>query len=134
MATKLLYQERRKEWVAALRSGKYTQGRGHLKKGGLYCCLGVACLVSEVGVFKFIPGSEDWYYQVKPTDVPKETLPFEVQEYYGIAKTLGANPLVNFTNKEGGSDISTLAEINDSGKYSFNTIAKIIEDNFIKNS
>ena len=30
-------------WVAALRSGKYEQGRGALRTGDTYCCLGVAC-------------------------------------------------------------------------------------------
>ncbi len=31
----------RDEWVAALRSGKYTQTQGMLHLGGSYCCLGV---------------------------------------------------------------------------------------------
>ena len=32
------------EWVAALRSGEYTQGQGWLKSAdGRYCCLGVLC-------------------------------------------------------------------------------------------
>ena len=44
-------------WIAALRSGKYTQGQGHLRqkddslgsKTGLsYCCLGVLCEVAKV--------------------------------------------------------------------------------------
>lgn len=30
------------KWVAALRSGKYEQGKGYLKDGNSYCCLGVA--------------------------------------------------------------------------------------------
>jgi hypothetical protein len=28
-------------WLAALRSGKYKQGRGQLQHSGKYCCLGV---------------------------------------------------------------------------------------------
>src|SRR3990167_1245866 len=31
------------QWVAALRSGRYTQGYGKLRSGGKYCCLGVLC-------------------------------------------------------------------------------------------
>ena len=31
----------KKKWMAALRSGKYQQGKGHLKKDGKFCCLGV---------------------------------------------------------------------------------------------
>lgn len=39
------------KWVEALRSGKYTQARGTLKKevegsGVSYCCLGVLCEVA----------------------------------------------------------------------------------------
>lgn len=31
------------KWVAALRSGEYEQGRGRLKTGNAFCCLGVLC-------------------------------------------------------------------------------------------
>jgi hypothetical protein len=31
------------EWLQALESGKYKQGRKWLNKGGNMCCLGVAC-------------------------------------------------------------------------------------------
>ena len=31
------------KWVTALRSGKYEQGRDHLKAGDAFCCLGVLC-------------------------------------------------------------------------------------------
>ena len=33
----------RAEWIAALRSGAYKQGRDSLKRGDRFCCLGVAC-------------------------------------------------------------------------------------------
>lgn len=32
-----------KDWLEALRSGKYEQGVGSLYEDGKYCCLGVAC-------------------------------------------------------------------------------------------
>lgn len=36
-------------WVAALRSGKYRQGRGVLGNAGTgYCCLAVYCLVNGI--------------------------------------------------------------------------------------
>ena len=40
------------EWIPALRSGKYAQGKRQLRVEDLFCCLGVACdLVKErVGV------------------------------------------------------------------------------------
>lgn len=30
-------------WIEALRSGNYQQGKGHLRTGDAYCCLGVLC-------------------------------------------------------------------------------------------
>lgn len=34
-------QAQKDQWLAALRSGDYHQCKGHLYKGGGYCCLGV---------------------------------------------------------------------------------------------
>jgi hypothetical protein len=41
-------KELKQAWIDALRSGKYTQGQGLLKKrtDDIYCCLGVLCEVS----------------------------------------------------------------------------------------
>ena len=39
--------ESKAKWLAALRSGKYKQGKGMLKCEGRYCCLGVAV---EIGI------------------------------------------------------------------------------------
>lgn len=36
-------QNIKKQWVEALRSGKYKQGRCWLKYGDEFCCLGVLC-------------------------------------------------------------------------------------------
>jgi hypothetical protein len=38
----------RDEWVTALRSGRYKQGKNQLKKGDSFCCLGVLCDLSGV--------------------------------------------------------------------------------------
>jgi len=35
------------KWLAALRSGEYMQGQDYLKHNGRYCCLGVACAITE---------------------------------------------------------------------------------------
>ena len=35
------------EWIEALRSGEYQQGRRYLKKGDNYCCLGVLCELAD---------------------------------------------------------------------------------------
>lgn len=39
-----------RQWIAALRSGEYTQGQGQLCTGGKkpkHCCLGVLCEIAE---------------------------------------------------------------------------------------
>lgn len=38
------------KWIAALRSGKFKQGRGQLRKGNEYCCLGVLCKVARIPI------------------------------------------------------------------------------------
>ena len=41
-----LTPELKARWIAALRSGEYTQGRCALNPApGYYCCLGVLCMV-----------------------------------------------------------------------------------------
>ena len=48
----------KKLWIAALRSGKYKQGRGRLRDGNKFCCLGVLCdLAHKAKVFKKERGS-----------------------------------------------------------------------------
>lgn len=36
----------KKKWIAALRSGKYKQGKEKLYVKGSYCCLGVLCRIN----------------------------------------------------------------------------------------
>ena len=39
--------EFKSQWIAALRSDKYEQGRGALRTGDAFCCLGVACHLED---------------------------------------------------------------------------------------
>jgi len=39
----MMTREFRDEWVAALRSGEFEQGRGALERDGKFCCIGVRC-------------------------------------------------------------------------------------------
>lgn len=55
------------EWVAALRSGNYKQGRNYLRQGDEFCCLGVLCDISglgkwenDVGVVQAYVAGEEW--------------------------------------------------------------------------
>jgi hypothetical protein len=40
-------KELRAKWCEALRSGEYEQAKGRLRRGGGYCCLGVACDIAQ---------------------------------------------------------------------------------------
>ena len=62
------------EWVNALRSGKYKQGKDRLRKNDSYCCLGVACEIfkEKFGITVEIPDSLDsgYYYNEMITYLP----------------------------------------------------------------
>jgi hypothetical protein len=103
-------------WVAALRSGKYPQGRGRLKTEEGFCCLGVLCdLAAEDGIGHW--EQKDTYfnrhYFLVTTVHENNYLPMEVATWAGLHR----NPFV-------GSSI--LSALNDSGS-SFAEIADLIE-------
>lgn len=61
----------RAEWIAALRSGKYKQGKSRLKRGDAFCCLGVACdikgscsWITEHGIEYFGPSGYSLSYEM----------------------------------------------------------------------
>lgn len=51
-------KELKRKWVEALRSGKYEQGHGALRKDDKFCCLGVLCDVVDPNGW-----SEDCYWR-----------------------------------------------------------------------
>lgn len=102
--------EFQRHWVAALRSGEYEQGNGWLRIGNKFCCLGVACDISDEGVWLTDkPSINDFVYASNfeeqftflPASVTKRAgLPLELQE--------------------------RLVDMNDAG-WTFNEIADAIE-------
>ncbi|TGV26361.1 hypothetical protein [Mesorhizobium sp. M4B.F.Ca.ET.143.01.1.1] len=94
-------KEHRKLWVQALRSGDYEQGQDYLANKGLYCCLGVACVLT---------GMDDDELSLCGTlnEFP------HAMSYFGLATCTG----------EYGD--TSLAKMNDGGK-TFSEIADIIE-------
>ena len=66
-------EQNRKTWIAALRSGAYTQVKNALRTPFGFCVLGVACQISGVGKWDngfYITESFD----EKPWIVPEEVL------------------------------------------------------------
>lgn len=104
-----------KKWVAALRSGKFKQGKGSLGDCGLYCCLGVACeLAIENGVNINVKDEGGR----KSYDGAWATVPESVEKWLGLNEDTGGY--------EGEDGYETLTEQNDGG-MSFQEIADIIE-------
>ena len=99
--------EKKAAWVAALRSGKYKQCRGHLFYGNRFCCLGV-------------------YGDTR--DLPRDMLRTHAGSL-GFAVSSAPDAL-KYVLSEIGSEAmrDQLASMNDAGK-SFPEIADYIEEN-----
>jgi hypothetical protein len=95
------------KWIAALRSGKYEQGREYLRKDDSYCCLGVLCdLVDPNG---WVYDSEFYSFHFNSDHDVDQWLPSSLPEKYGIDRE------------------SDLVDLNDTKQYDFNQIADWIE-------
>ena len=81
----------KKQWVEALRSGRYKQGREYLRTelsdGSYnYCCLGVLCDIKEVRIWNSLyPGYHD-------NGLPNFTILDKVKlDFYTAQKLAGMN-------------------------------------------
>src|SRR5580693_4745905 len=111
-----------KDWISALRSGKYKQGHGHLRYEDKYCCLGVACeLATAAGIVGPATAEDGGLFHYGP-ERHTGHLPDEVQAWLGLASPTGSyrghwDELSNSWVAE------SLARLNDTG-FSFEAIAK----------
>ena len=108
------------KWLDALRSGKYTQGRGRLKSvspGGAtaHCCLGVLC---EIAAAEGITIETDH----GTFDNEDSYLPASVQQWAGVDR----GPMVKNDSGDVGFREVMLDRLNDSG-VGFDRIADLIE-------
>lgn len=82
----------KRDWVAALRSGKYKQGANLLRStDDKYCCLGVLCaLAAKSGVidrdFPILTGDFIRSYAYGPDGEDNIILPEAVREWAGLAE------------------------------------------------
>jgi len=131
------------EWLAALRSGKYEQGRYRLRTENQYCCLGVLCDILKEKVdgewvrcvepplgnsentlegcdHQLDNGQEQWCFRIgKQETTTGGALPKEVAKHVGLpTDNLTIMFLPHFS----------LSDLNDSGA-SFEKIAEAIEKN-----
>jgi hypothetical protein len=101
----------KKQWLEALRSGKYQQGKGRLrmKHSGVdrFCCLGVLCDLLEPAGWVLHPNNPEVFLSGIHEGYPQD----KVRDKAGIER----------------DQCQTLAAMNDSGK-SFEEIAQTIEN------
>lgn len=138
--------EMEKKLVAALRSGKYKQGKSYLRVGDRFCCLGVACdLINALDMDegRWIPPrnpdecDQDDYmqhdldgafeFESGPDTSPEVLVPAMMR---WLDWETGAGDL-HITQRSGAD--ARLSELNDSG-FTFDQIADIIEAGLVKRS
>lgn len=104
------------KWIAALRSGQYTQAKGVLKKGNSHCCLGVLCelYLQEHPEARWVQDGPLNHFFANSEDCNHSLLPNAVRDWAGMRTKDGLMP---------GSSLSIK---NDAG-YTFNGIASIID-------
>lgn len=133
--------EIKQEWIAALRSDEYKQGKGHLttkEDGTDYdCCLGVLCKIAvKHGVIE-PPKVVTREYHTRDImygpdeDSNSAILPGIVSQWAGMgnnqAGELNSDIAPKYPNVE--SSVDCLSAANDGG-YTFAEIADIIEEQF----
>lgn len=107
----MLDKEFKDRWIAALRSGEYTQGSGALLFQGNYCCLGVAAAICGV------PDAELQTCNFLRYDPTNNSV---------LSKNhIGKVPMEIDDDME-----HLLSSMNDSGDHSFMDIADYIQQNY----
>lgn len=106
-------KELRTKWVEALRSGKYLQNKGALRKDNSFCCLGVACDVAKL--FWTLRLNTGFYSVLDKRDTDSFSNEMSLPET--LRKQLGLSS----------AQQSALAHLNDFENSSFEEIADAIE-------
>lgn len=114
-----------KQWVDALRSGKYKQAKGYLQTNEGYCCLGVLC---EIAPPEIARSSYDKQTDLHKFDGSVGIIPQGVEEWAGMQSCTGYTgiPTMSVT---GVLKTLALTDYNDKEDWDFNRIADFIEKN-----
>ncbi len=106
--------------VAALRSGRYKQGKNQLRRGDRFCCLGVACdLYGKATKTQWKVNRFGDPIMLKSAGM----LPFEVRDWFGLDS---CDPVLGRKNP-------ALASVwNDERKAGFQRIATLFERKYMK--
>ena len=136
-----------KEWIEALRSGEYTQGKKALRNiKNEFCCLGVLCDITkeklnlewELEVYELA----DELIEGEIYHIGKEKceglLPFKVSEYLGaklnykVMISARNSKILEYVNNDLRLNYTYLTDLNDVWELDFNQIADILEEEFLK--
>lgn len=118
----------RKELVAALRSGTYQQTTGHLKDEIGFCCLGVACDISNEGAWEINMHGSVLYRLNEGGYGETHVMPYTLESYYGFTTKSGTfTPQVLLAQDGMRFSVSDLWSLNDSLRWHFDQIADFIE-------
>lgn len=98
----------KRDWCKALRNNSYRQGKGKLRKGDQFCCLGVLCDIIDKTKWKII-NNINKLYNYEGAD-NNEFLTHSLRKRVGLSFF----------------QMNMLMRLNDSGK-SFEYIANVIE-------
>lgn len=129
-----------KQWIEALRSGKYRQAKGALRDNDLlvndrkypvtgFCCLGVLCNLHAIEHPKLAAKQTDPDAYLDHHSV----LPKEVMKWAGMKNSEGSfrsEKAVGLSKDSEWAQHDCLAEMNDSGNYGFLKLATFIEKNY----
>lgn len=122
-------------WVAALRSGKYTQTRDRLHTRSGFCCLGVLCDISGTSEWVACENPNTYYYSDKSGRYGAVSVPSDiVKEWAGLGdcsphfKTENKALSILLEDSESNAPfLVSLADLNDRKQLSFVEIAALIE-------
>lgn len=121
----------KRQWVEALRSGDYQQGKEYLRKDDKFCCLGVLCdLAVKAGVVTEAPGVNGSTLYGVEGDRDSEVLPRAVMDWAGLDDRV-PSVVTSLHDDDPDDDPEAVsievAELNDSFCYDFEALAELIE-------
>ena len=136
MNTKEELQNNRAKWLAALRSGDYSQAKQKLHCSDGFCCLGVLADVYQQETGVRLPVNSAGYLEGNKLDsqesfvegvVKINTSLVQVAKWVGLRSAVGTFTNVNDLPLLGGRTFGSLVFFNDIAGSNFEQIADIIE-------
>lgn len=108
-----------REWLEALESGRYKQTSENLRDNKGFCCLGVACDLTDPNVWDEDDELGNFSWNQEDT-----ALPLKIMERFAFVGTMGEPQC---TVQPGNPNIPSLAHMNDYGA-TFADIAAAVRD------